>query len=186
MTLYSLDAPHFVDFTTNPTLGSASVPEGTYNCVALEIEPTINVTPKVDAGACDVSSTQTVDICAAFARIAQEIDAGPPPGQTLNEVIDGWVRLGDDPGKLNSTCSAGDRVTIYLTTQIPPGAETNAFRPPSSPSDTKHGEPLGAPLIVGARTTGTFVVGLQVVSTTSNSCSLNNNPTFSFESSEGP
>jgi hypothetical protein len=183
MTIYPLDAPQFVDFTTNPTLGSASVPEGTYHCVALEIEPTIKVTPKVDAGACDVNTTQSVDICAAFARIAGELDAGTGG----NEVIDGWVRLGEDPSKRNTTCAAGDHVTIYLTTQVASGAQTNAFSPPASASDTKHGEPLGEPLVVGAKTTGTFVVGLQVVSTASNSCSLNNNPTFSFESSsDGP
>jgi hypothetical protein len=64
-------------------------------------------------------------------------------------------------------------------------ASTNvpAVSPPTSASDTKHGLPLGAPLVVGAKTTGTFVVGLEVVSTDSNQCSLENDPTFSFESS---
>jgi hypothetical protein len=181
MTIYNLDSPQFVDFTTNPTLGSASVPPGTYQCVALEIEPTIKVAPKVNSGACQVNATQTVDICAAFSRIAAEIDAGRA-GQT-NEVIDGWVRLGDDASKRNATCATGDHVTIYLTTQIASNMRPNAFSPPTSASDTKHGLPLGAPLVVGAKTTGTFVVGLEVVSTDSNQCSLDNDPTFSFESS---
>ncbi len=174
MTVYTLDAPDFVDFTTSPTLGSAAVPDGTYQCVALEVDPVMTVTPKAAQGAC-TTAPQTIDFCAALAAIK----AAP----RTEETIDGVQPLGGDASKVFDTCpSPGEKFVIYLTTQIASGAKSNAFRAPTSPSDTAHGHPLGAPLVVGPKTTGTFVVSVNAISTDSGSCYADN-PSFTFESS---
>lgn len=174
MTIYTLDAPDFVDFTSNPTLGTASVPDGTYQCVALEADPLLTITPKAAEGAC-TTAPQKLDFCAALAAIK----AAP----RTNEVIDGVQPLGADASKVFDTCpSPGERMVIYLTTQITSAGQSNAFRPPTSATDTAHGHPLGAPLVVGAKTTGTFVVSVNAISTDGGNC-YPDNPSFSFESS---
>jgi hypothetical protein len=172
MTIYTIDAPDFVDFTTNPTLGSAAVPNGTYHCVALEIDPVVTITPKAAQGAC-TTEPQQADFCQALALIKEL----PPP----DNVIDGVQPLGEDASEVFDTCpSPGTKFVIYLTTQIASGAMSNAFRAPTSPSDTAHGHPLGAPLVVGPKTTGTFVVTMNAFD--DEGACVQENPSFTFES----
>jgi hypothetical protein len=187
MQIYDVEAPAFVDFTTNPTLGSASVPHGTYHCVALEIDQIVSGTPRTSAGNCTTDKALSYDYCAlleAYKRTpppSSDADGGmpSPPGNTL----DGILPLGGDASQIFETCKAGgDHFTVYLTTQIPVVGPSNPFRPPTSATDTSHGFHLGAPLVVTERTTGTFVVSAVAHSET-DGCVLGAG-TFSFESSD--
>lgn len=180
MKIYSIEAPDFVDFTTNPTLGSAEVPHGTYQCVALEVDAVMTATPRAAVGACKVEP-QKFDICELLALLKS--------APRDSEPIDGVKPL--DPGTaVFDTCKpGGDRVVLYLTTQVThsdAGVGSNAFRPPNDASDKAHGHPLGAPLVVGPRTTGTFVVAVNAVNQGDDTSCFIDNPRFTFESSNEP
>jgi hypothetical protein len=106
--------------------------------------------------------------------------ASPPP----EGAIDGILPLGGHAGQLFETCKpGGDHFTVYLTTQVPADAATNAFRPPTSPTDTHHGFHLGAPLVVTEETTGTFVVSSVAHSYGDGRCELGGG-SFSFETGD--
>lgn len=176
MTIFTLEAPDYVDFTTNPTLGTAAVPDGTYHCVALEVDPVMTVAPRVAQGACTTAPV-TIDTCQGFAIINSA-----PQGA---EILDGVQPLGADASKVFKTCpTRNEPLPIYLTTQVATAGTSNPYRPPTSASDTRHGHPLGAPLVVGPNTTGTFVVSLEAYSTDAGQC-FTDNAVYSFESTGG-
>ena len=218
MAIYTIDEPTFVDFTANPTLGSAEVPPGTYHCVALEVDTTMSSTPTRAAGNCK-PVTETFDYCPALAVIASRNLPPPPPGSKHGplpgssgasggaggpggpggpgggpssadggvpepvdyEAVDGVQPLGGDVSQVWRTCKPeGDRLVIYLSTQVPIDAWTNAFRPPTSPTDINHGHALATPLVVGERTTGTFIVSVPAESQEDGTCNFGS-PTFAFE-----
>jgi hypothetical protein len=179
MQVYTIEAPAFVDFTTNPTLGSATVPHGTYPCVALEIDPIVSGGPRSNAGDCTTDKVLSYDYCELIKVATQP----SPDGETRN-ALDGVLPLGGDPSQVFQTCKpGGDHFTVYLTTQVPTDAPSNPFRPPTSATDTAHGFHLGAPLVVTERTTGTFVASSVAHSLGDGRCELGGG-TFSFESGE--
>ena len=175
LTIYDVENPSFVDFTKNPELGSASVPKGTYPCVAFEFDQVVSATPATTLGTCVAGQEATTDLCAEFAKSA----AQPAPTPAEPGSFDGIQPLGG--GEPWRTCKpGGDHLVVYLTTQITPDMRSNAGRPPQDASDTHHGYPLGAPLIVGEHTTGTLIVTSNAEAG-SDRC-LAGSPTFSFES----
>jgi hypothetical protein len=189
MQIYTIDAPAFVDFTTNPTLGSADVPHGTYQCVALEIDQVVSGAPRSAGGNCTTDKAMRYDYCQLLDIINSTPpppsagEGGEPPTQPETQ-LDGILPLGGDDSQLFQSCKpGGDHFTVYLTTQVPVDAPSNAFRPPTSPTDTRHGFHLGAPLVVTERTTGTFVVSSVAHSYDDGRCELGSG-TFSFESGE--
>lgn len=171
LTIYSIENPAFADFTKNPELGTADVPKGTYHCIALEMDTTVAGTPMQSVGTCVAGQEAKNDLCYFFDLGAKNPSPDSP--------FDGIRPLdGGEPWKVCKP--GGDRLVVYLTTQITAIANSNAGRPPESATDTKHGYPLGAPLIVGDHTTGTLIVTSNVQNDSAQ-C-LVGNPTFSFES----
>lgn len=168
LTIYTIDNPVAADFTKNPTLGTAAVPNGTYPCVALELVPVITLTPR-PGGAC--KDPVTLDYCALFEQIGAEFDGIQP--------------LGGAPSDSFTKCSAGkDHLVVYLSTQIPEGPAENGLRAPLSATDMKHGFHLGAPLVVSASSEGTLVVSAEVSEPGpgQTACAAGN-ASFTFESS---
>jgi hypothetical protein len=205
--IFTIDAPTFVDFSTNPALGSATIPNGTYQCVAFEVDQVIKGVAKSGSGTCG-GEIPPVDLCDALEAIAMnpgsssgnnetpsgpdsgvaeasdggDADSGAPVEAGPENLIDGVQPLGGDASQVFKTCKpGGEHVVIYLTTQVSPGTLSNALRAPTSTSDKRHGHPLGAPLVIGDRTTGTLVTEITATSY-SNGCFLGN-PSFTFESS---
>lgn len=192
MQIYTVEAPAFVDFTTNPTLSSAEVPHGTYPCIALELDHILSGTPRTNGGNCTTDKQLRYDYC----QLLEVVNDSPPPPrgsmvdggtpEAPQDILDGLLPLGGDASQLSRTCkSPTDPITVYLTTQVPADAVSNAFRPPTSPTDARHGFHLGAPLVVTERTTGTFVVTSVANSSNESDCELGG-ATFSFESGESP
>ena len=183
--IYTIEAPAFVDFTTNPTLGSADVPHGTYQCVAIEIDQLVTGAPRSAGGNCTTDKVQSYDYCklidvAPPSPPSGVLDGGAPPPP--ENVMDGILPLGGDSSQIFQKCRpGGDHFAVYLTTQVPVDAPSNPFRPPTSPTDTRHGYHLGAPLVVTESTTGTFVVSAVANSHSDGRCELGAG-TFSFES----
>src|SRR5437763_11524011 len=60
------DHPAAMDFIANPTLGSGTIPRGTYHCIAIHVGDVLSVTPQSDDGAnCHAGVPFTQDIFTA-------------------------------------------------------------------------------------------------------------------------
>ena len=142
--------------------------------MALEIDQVVSGAPRTNGGNCTTDKVQSYDYCAL-------LDMTGEPAESL---LDGILPLGGDASQLFQRCKpGGDHFSVYLTTQVPADAPSNAFRPPTSPTDTRHGFHLGAPLVVTERTTGTFIVSAVANSHADGRCELGAG-SFSFESGE--
>lgn len=131
-------SPQEVEFIGSVNLGSGSLADGTYPCVAIEISDNIKFTPGANSvsAACQVGVEQTLDVCR---------DQGSHPTSLM---IDGTT----------SSCTAGvvpDRVTMYMST----GANGNgdAFNPPSAVG-VGDGFLISSPLTVSGSAVAKFVV----------------------------
>ena len=140
--VFNTAVPVEMDFLANPTLGSGSPPDATYNCVIIKMSDLIKFKPSSTAGSCVASTEYTIDICRA--------DNG------------GTTRAPDAAGAA-SVCSGTDAapqsnsVYLYLTTNGTAGTGGNTFLQPDSTSSGS-GLKLSAPLVISGTTRSKFVV----------------------------
>ncbi len=130
--------PQEVEFIGSVNLGSGTLADGTYPCVAIEISDNIKFTPGANStsAACVVGVEQTLDVCR---------NQGANPTSLM---IDGTT----------SACSAGvtpDRVTMYMSTGA--NGTGDAFNPPSAVG-VGDGFLISSPLTVSGTAVAKFVV----------------------------
>jgi hypothetical protein len=163
VTIFESATPVYTDFLGGPTLGSGSVPDGTYKCVIIEFEDVIKPTPAVSSSggtnSCVAGVEFTLDVCHSG---------------NSSTLIDGT----------SVSCSAGaDHVAMYLSTESTStngGGGSNPFAAPTSASDATHGLNLASPLVVAGNMTSTFVVnGTGQIQENGASCECQP-PVFSF------
>lgn len=139
VTIFSNDNPTYTDFLAAPTLGSGSVPAGTYNCVAIEFASIIKPTPAE-------TSTGTGS-CIQGTEFELNVANG-----TNYKLIDGTTGTGG---------ATETRVAMWLSTASTETTGTNghsAFLPPTSVGSATEGFLLSSPLVVSGTSSGTFVV----------------------------
>lgn len=133
--------PSYQDFKGAPDLGSGTLADGTYPCVAIEFSDQIQVTHAGPTNPC--TSTFIQDVCNT--------------GSTSTPIS----------GGAQVTCATGqdDRVVMYITTAKDSLSENwNAFNPPScnfadcGNQNTDAGIHLGSSLLVSGSVVGKFTV----------------------------
>jgi hypothetical protein len=127
-----------IDMATSPTLGTGTVPDGTYQCVMITMSDAVKITPRTTEGACVAGTESSGGVC-------QDVEST----NLLSGTTFGTA----------TSCSAGeDKVTLYLhtgTTRTKGGGL--AFLKPTSTADPDHGLALAAPWVVSGTSVGTFV-----------------------------
>jgi hypothetical protein len=193
--VYSNDHPAYAEFTSNPTLGTAHIEDGTYPCVMLQMSDLVRFAPSEDDGECRAGQPETIDVCALHGGGGEDggTDGGPASGDPSGEGGSGGS-MTQDLGFQNldgtvSACSPvdghEDLVVLYLSTAAASDGTTsgphNSFRPPKYVEDPTDGLRLGAPLVIAGLTAATFVVdGRGKVSAGYGQCAMQP-PLFSFE-----
>lgn len=153
--IYEVDETdaEYVEFNSDDplTLGSGSLADGTYPCVAFEMSDFIRFTPAEtsDNGFCDENEQETLDVCQ---------DRGESSDDT-STLFDGTT----------TTCAEGEneeRVALYLSTlstALPkeqgeePDQEGNPFKP-ATEDNTEDGFLLDGAFTVEGDVTASFVV----------------------------
>jgi hypothetical protein len=131
------NTPSEIDFTSDPTIGSGSIADGTYPCIVIEFADAVKFMPPNSAsGACLSSVEETLDVCRS-------------PGTSA--LISGATTSCGTPG-------TSDRVAMYISTYAGATSNSDAFNPPTSNGDTAHGLTLGAALTISGTAAGKFVV----------------------------
>lgn len=165
-TVIDESAPDYMDFLSNPTLGSGLLTNGTYPCIVIEMSDQVKFTPDEtsDGGNCSTGVEETLDVCSSGS----------------SKLVDGTT----------TTCASGDnRVAMYLsTTSTSTGGGADAFNPPTTTSDSSNGFNLGSALTVSGTSSAKFVVNGsgKVCDTDDGGCSGSANscelapPTFTF------
>ncbi len=134
------NSPTEVDFAGAPNLGSGTVSNGTYPCVAMEVSDNIRYIPGANSasGACVAGTTYTLDICRT-------------DNSGTSQMIDGTT----------TTCTgatgspSADRVTFYLSTYSDPSGNGDGFYPPTVSGG--NGTYLSSALVVSGSATNQFV-----------------------------
>jgi hypothetical protein len=131
--------PSEVDFTSTPDLGSGTLANGTYYCIAIEMSDSIKFssTTASTSGACAANTENTLDVCR---------NQGDNP---TSKLIDGTT----------VSCSSGvvdDKVTMYLSTYSNSSGSGDSFNPPTA--EGGDGFYLENPLVVSSAATAAFVV----------------------------
>lgn len=154
----------FVDFLNNPVIAeNASLADGTYKCVAIEMSDLIKFTPTTSSGACVADQEETLDVCRGS-------DGG------TYELIDGTQ------GTCDNTYGTDDRVTLWLSqgsTATGGGGGANGFTRPTSDSDSANGFNLSSPFVKSGAATGIFYVDGTGQVTGGGSCDMQP-PAFGF------
>jgi len=137
--IFSSDTPTEIDMAAGPTLGTGTVPDGTYQCVMITMSDLVKITPATSEGDCMAGTESATGVC-------QDVE-------TTN------LLTGTTFGSPTSCTSGEDKVTLYLhtgTTRTKGGGV--AFLKPTSTADADHGLALAAPWVVSGTSVGTFVV----------------------------
>lgn len=106
------------DFMTNPTLGSGSIADGTYNCVMITMDDVIKFTPAAnDGGSCLGGTEYSIDLCR---------DTASSGGETVfstTDLLEGTVTTTTQCSGTSQIVGSGgvaNKVTLYLrTTALP-------------------------------------------------------------------
>ena len=137
------------DYAGNPTLGSGSMPNGTYKCMAIRIWDNVTYSPTTDttSGACDNETNYTMDLCGGGTGGEALVSYwDPDTGASANCTIDSspasewiWVYLSTASTDLDAddTCANCD------------------WNPPTSDNLTK-GITLGGALVISKAKTSIF------------------------------
>ena len=166
------------DYAGNPTLGSGSMPNGTYKCMAIRIWDNVTYSPTTDttSGACDNETNYTMDLCGGGTDGEALVSYwNPDTGASANCTID--------------SSPASEWIWLYLSTA---STDLDAddtcvncdWNPPTSDNLTK-GITLGAALVISAAKTSTFKTTItnRIADTTlmnNASCQMLK-PAFTFE-----
>jgi len=158
-----------LDFVTNPTIGTATVTDGTYNCVAIKLSDTVTFVPSADEGtSCTSGTSYTLDVCDSS-----------------------WTVTDADSAATSSCTDSADSIWIYISTWSAVTSTStgspNSFAPPTSDGDESNGIQLTSALTVAGTTSGVFVIdSYYKVATTAtgtdgaDECGMGR-PTFGFE-----
>ena len=163
-----------IDFANNPDLGSASIANGTYNCVATKMWDNITFSPK---------TTTTSANCAAADNYTQDI-CGSDSASTLTMVY--------NPDNSSSySCSldaapANEWVWIYFSTASTDSDNLTQldlesdFHPPTS-DNLSNGVQLASALVVNAASSGSLKTTLTNRVADDGSECMMYKPAFSFQ-----
>jgi len=166
------------NYAGSPTLGSGSMANGTYHCMAVRIWDNVTFSPTTDttSGACDKATDYTADLCG---------------GGTNGEAL---VSFWDQDAGASANCTidsspANEWIWVYMSTastdlDADDSCSNCDWNPPTSDNLTK-GITLGAALVISAAKTSTFKTDIssRVADTTqlgSASCDMLK-PAFTFE-----
>ncbi len=178
--------PVAFDMTSNPTLGSANIADGTYKCFAFKMSDSVTFTSESTLGStCVAGQSYTMDVCkpitnsggGTFTPYYYDPDINNDPTQNAGY----------------SACTTGtDKIWIFVSRIGTSNSSSvaNPFAPPTStggcnnPNDpsTYCGMKLNNDIIVSGTTSGTFIFGTDnKVSDTANpgSCDMDA-PDFGF------
>lgn len=127
--VYKNDSPTYQDLTHNPTLGSGTIPDGTYNCVMVRMSDTLHFTAATQDSlhTCTPGDDSTTDVGHDGVSIA-------PDGTSQNLGARGTENI----------------VWLYVRTNAPTGQDVNSFAPTGGIS-------LTSPLVVNGDTAHTMV-----------------------------
>ncbi len=133
-------SPTEVDFAGTPDLGSGTIANGTYPCIALEVSDNIKYVPGTTSvsGGCVSGVEYTLDIC--------RVDNGGS-----SKMIDGTT----------TTCTgttgspSADHVTLFISTYSDPGSSGDGFRPPTVVGGD--GTYVSSPLVISGSSSANFV-----------------------------
>jgi len=163
-----------IDFANNPDLGSASIANGTYNCVATRMWDNITYSPK---------TTTTSANCAAADNYTQDI-CGSENASTLTMVYDP-----DNSSSYNCSLDAApanEWVWIYFSTASTDSDnetlldQESDWNPPTS-DNLSNGVPLASALVVSAATSGSLKTTITNRVADDGSECMMYKPAFSFQ-----
>ena len=136
-----------VDFYGTPDLGSATIPNGTYNCVATKMWDNITFSPKLTttSGNCAAASDYTQDICASDNASSLTMVYNPDNSSSYSCSLDAtpeneWVWV-----YFSTSSTDSDNSTL--------ADMENDYHPPTS-DNLSNGIPLGAALVVSSTSSG--------------------------------
>ena len=137
------------NYADNPSLGSGTIANGTYNCLAVKIWDNVTFRPATTStsGACDSNTDYTTDICGGDSYL------NPDTGVAATCALDAspasewkWIYMSTISTDLAADDNCGD-CDGYPPTAIARG---------DSSDNLTAGITLGAPLIISAAKTSTF------------------------------
>ena len=167
-----------VDYAGNPTLGSGSMPLGTYKCLAVRIWDNVTYSPEetTTSGACAAATDYTMDLCGGGTDGEALVSYwNPDTGASANCTID--------------SSPASEWIWIYMSTSSTDEAAddecSNCNNYPPTSDNLTRGITLGGALVISAAKTSTFKTTLtsRIADTTqlgSASCDMLK-PAFTFE-----
>ena len=166
------------DFANTPDLGSASIANGTYNCVATRMWDNITFSPKTTTTTanCDAARNYTQDICASDNASAVTSVYNPDTSSKYN-----CSSTNND-----SVPSASEWIWIYFSTaSTDSDNETlldleNDFNPPTS-DNLSNGVPLASALVVNAASSGSLKTTITSRVADDGSDCMMYKPAFSFQ-----
>ena len=174
------------DYAGSPTLGSGSMPNGTYKCMAVRIWDNVTFSPSettsgfdnTTAGACVASDNYTTDLCGG--------------GDTTSDPL---VSYWDQDAGASANCTidsapASEWIWVYMSTASTDLDEDEDclncdWNPPTDDNKTK-GITLGAPLVISKAKTSVFKTDIsnriadESVWSASGPCTMLK-PAFTFE-----
>ena len=135
------------DFAGAPDLGSATIANGTYNCVATKMWDNITFSPKLTttSGNCAAASDYTQDICASDNASSLTMVYNPDNSSSYSCSLDAtpeneWVWI-----YFSTSSTDSDNSTL--------ADMENDYHPPTS-DNLSNGVPLGAALVVSSTSSG--------------------------------
>ena len=174
------------NYAGNPTLGSGSMPHGTYKCMAVRIWDNVTFSPSeathgsdiTTAGACVASDNYTTDLCGGA-------------GTASDPLVSYW----DQDAGASANCTidsapASEWIWVYMSTASTDLDEDEDclncdWNPPTEDNKTK-GITLGAPLVISKAKTSVFKTDIsnriadESVWSASGPCTMLK-PAFTFE-----
>ena len=165
-----------IEFAGTPDLGSATIANGTYNCVATKMWDNVTFSPSTDSssGNCVATDNYTMDICGSDNSSSLQSVYNPDNSSSYNCSLD------DAP--------ENEWVWVYFSTASTDNDNStladleNDFLPPTA-STPSNGVPLATGLVVSSTSSGSLKTDLAnrvLDDTDENTCGMLK-PAFSFE-----
>ena len=163
-----------VDFAGTPDLGSATIANGTYNCVATKMWDNITFSPKLTttSGNCVAATDYTQDICGSDNASSLTTIYDPDNSSTYSCSLDSsptneWIWVYFSTGSTDSDNSSLADLE-------------NDFHPPSA-DNLSNGINLGAALVVSAASSGSLKTTISDRIADDTTGCMMYKPAFSFE-----
>ena len=160
-----------VDFAGTPDLGSATIANGTYNCVATKMWDNITFSPTTTTS-CTAADNYTQDICASDNASSLTMVYNPDNSSSYSCTLD--------------ATGSNEWIWVYFSTSSTDNSNSsladleNDWHPPSA-DNLSNGVPLGAALVVSSTSSGNLKTTLtDRIYDDSSKCEMLK-PAFSFE-----